>query len=193
MDMMLFPQRSDMSVSPLMWGPETFLGKGGILTKPYSLISCLHLRHLDFMVFYLPGFQFPKHKGYWALSFKRAVGPWTSRKSFKAVAVHACLVTQMCLTFCDPMDCSLPGSSVHGILQARILEWVAMPSSWGSSQPTDRTQVSCIAGEFLAIWATREAQDGGHQNPNLPSNCSKIMGKGSLEVPLPETLYHLFM
>ena len=60
-------------------------------------------------------------------------------------------------TLCDPMDCSPPGSSVHGILQARILEWVAMPSSRGSSQSTDQTQVSCIAGRFFTIWATREA------------------------------------
>ena len=56
-------------------------------------------------------------------------------------------VTQSCLTLCDPMDCSPPGSSAHGILQARILEWVAMPSSRGYSQPRDRTpfsSVSCI-------------------------------------------------
>ena len=46
-----------------------------------------------------------------------------------------CLLAQPCLTHCDPMDCSPPGSSVHGILQARTLEWVAMPSSKGSSQP----------------------------------------------------------
>ena len=43
----------------------------------------------------------------------------------------------LCLTLCDPTDCSPPGSSVHGILQARILEWVVMPSSKGSSQPRD--------------------------------------------------------
>ena len=49
----------------------------------------------------------------------------------------------------DPMDCSLPGFSVHGILQARILEWVAMPFSRGSSQPRDRTSVSCIAGKLF--------------------------------------------
>ena len=55
------------------------------------------------------------------------------------------------------MDCSPPGSSVHGILQARILEWVAMPSSRGSSRPRDWTQVSCIARGFFTIWATREA------------------------------------
>ena len=61
------------------------------------------------------------------------------------------LVTQWCLTLCDPMDCSPPGSSVHGILQARILEWIAMPSSRGSSQPKDRTQVSRIVGGFFTI------------------------------------------
>ena len=60
---------------------------------------------------------------------------------------------------CDAIECSPPGSSVHGILQARILEWVAMPSSRGSSQPKDQTQVSSIAGGFFTIWATREAQE----------------------------------
>ena len=62
-------------------------------------------------------------------------------------------------SLCDPVDCSLPGSSLHGILQARILEWVAIPFCRGSSQPRDRTQVSCIAGRFFTIWATREACD----------------------------------
>ena len=61
------------------------------------------------------------------------------------------LVTQLCLAFCDAMDYSPPGSSVHGILQARILEWVAMLSSMGSSQPRNRTQVSRIAGRFFTI------------------------------------------
>ena len=54
------------------------------------------------------------------------------------------------------MDCSLPVSSVHGILQARILEWIAMPSSRGSSWRRDWTQVSCTAGRFFAVWATRK-------------------------------------
>ena len=54
-------------------------------------------------------------------------------------------VAQFCLTLCNPMDCSLPDSSVHGILQARILEWVAMPSSRGSFQPRDRTPVSYVS------------------------------------------------
>ena len=68
------------------------------------------------------------------------------------VCTCVCSVTQLCLTLCDPVDCSPPGSSVHGILQARILEWVAMPSSRGSSKPRDQTQisyVSCIGGQVL--------------------------------------------
>ena len=68
-----------------------------------------------------------------------------------------CLFAQLCLTLCDPMDCSPPVSSVHGILQARILEWVAFHFSRASSQPRDWTQVSCIAGGFFTIRATREA------------------------------------
>ena len=54
-----------------------------------------------------------------------------------------------CQTLCNSMDCSPPGSSVHGILQARILEWVAMPSSRGSSQPRDRTMSPALAGMFF--------------------------------------------
>ena len=67
------------------------------------------------------------------------------------------LVTQSCLTLSDPMDHSPPGSSVQGILQARILEWVAMTFSRRPSWSRDRTQVSRIAGRFFNIWATWEA------------------------------------
>jgi len=55
------------------------------------------------------------------------------------------------------MDCSLPGSSIHGIFQARILEWVAVPFSRVSSESRDQSQVSCIAGRFVTIRATRES------------------------------------
>ena len=58
---------------------------------------------------------------------------------------------QSCPTLYDPMDCSLPGSSVHGISQARVLEWVAISFSWGSSQPRDWTHVSCFAGRLFTI------------------------------------------
>ena len=67
-------------------------------------------------------------------------------------------VAQLFLTLCNHIDCSLAGSSVHGILRARILEWVVIPFSRGSSQPRDQTWVSCIAGKFFITWATREAQ-----------------------------------
>ena len=65
-------------------------------------------------------------------------------------------VAQSCPTLCDPMDCSPPGSSVHGILQARILEWVAISFFRGSPLSRDWTQVSCIAGRHFNLWATRE-------------------------------------
>ena len=59
------------------------------------------------------------------------------------------LVAQLCLTLCDPMDCSPPGSSVHGILQARILEWIAIPFSKGSSQPRDRSGSPALQADSL--------------------------------------------
>ena len=65
-------------------------------------------------------------------------------------------VPQSCLTLCDPMDCNQTPFE-HRIFQARMLEWVAMLSSSGSSQHRGRTQVSCIAGRFFTIWTTREA------------------------------------
>ena len=61
------------------------------------------------------------------------------------------LVDQLCLTLCNPMDYSPPGSSVHGILQIRILEWVAIPFFTGSSQPKGQILVSCIAGRFFMV------------------------------------------
>ena len=64
---------------------------------------------------------------------------------------------QSCPTLCDPMDCSLPGSSVHGIFQARVPEWVAISFSRGSSQPRDQTQVSRTTGRRFTVWATRKA------------------------------------
>ena len=68
------------------------------------------------------------------------------------------LAAQLCLTLCNPMDfCSPAGSSVHGILQARILQWVAISFSRGSSWSRDQTLVSLIAGKFFTIWPISEA------------------------------------
>ena len=65
-------------------------------------------------------------------------------------------VAQACPTLCDPVDCSLPGSSVHGIFQVRVLEWGAISFSRGSSRPRKWTWVSCIIGRQFTVWDTRE-------------------------------------
>ena len=82
---------------------------------------------------------------------------------------HVWMDVQSCPTLCDPMNCNPPGSSVHGIFQARTLQWVAVPSSKGSSQPRDQTSVSCISyvscigRQILYHWTTRE----GHKSFNF--------------------------
>ena len=88
----------------------------------------------------------------------------TKEKTFQVkdmcvcVCVCVCmLIALFCPILCDPVDCSPPGPSVHEILQARILEKVAISSSRGFSPPRDQTQVSCIAGRFFTVWATRAA------------------------------------
>ena len=68
-----------------------------------------------------------------------------------AAAAAAAKLLQLCLTLCDPIDGSPPGSSVHRILQARILEWVVIPFSRASSQLRNQTQVSCMADRFFTI------------------------------------------
>ena len=73
------------------------------------------------------------------------------------LSFYTCLVTQSCPTLCNPMDCIPSGPSVYGIFQARILEWVAISFSRGSSGPRDRIHVSCIAGRFFTRSAIREA------------------------------------
>ena len=87
--------------------------------------------------------------------FQRNRKAWRTSWDKKLKLGGMCMLSPV--TLCDPMDYGPSGSSVHGILQARILEWVAIPFSRGSSQPRDWTQVSCIASRFFTLWATREA------------------------------------
>ena len=83
---------------------------------------------------------------------------WLDRKnSYIHWIFYCCLFTKSCLIFCNPMDCSPPGSSVHGISQARILKWVAVSFSRGSSWPWDQTCISCISSCVLYCRATGEA------------------------------------
>ena len=94
---------------------------------------------------------------------------WSTFERGRKVKVS---VTQSGPILCDPMSCSPPGSSVRGIFQAGILEWVAIPFSRGSSQPRNWTQVSSIAGRFFTIWKTREKRghkEGGHAREPHPS------------------------
>ena len=89
------------------------------------------------------------------------------------ICTYACSFTQLCPTLWDPMDCRPPGSSVHGISQARILEWVAISSSRGSSRPRDQTHVSCLAGRFF----TTELPGKPRWDSNLPkSSLSEVGG-----------------
>ena len=73
-----------------------------------------------------------------------------------------CSVAQLCPTLCEPMDCNPPGSSVLGIFKAGILEWIAISSSRGSSQPRYWTHISCIGRRILHHQATWEAHSGTH-------------------------------
>ena len=97
--------------------------------------------------------------------------------------VLLCLVAQSCPTLCHPVDCSPPASSVHGILQAQILEWVAISSSRGSSRPRDRTSVSGTGRWVLYNGATWEAHNEPATLPNgaryflkLPKSCTGLPG-----------------
>ena len=134
--------------------------------QPAQEAGCLHFCNKIFKKICLLMFQ-KKLKAFLYIFISELCHPLTKhtkthRKKilmFNIPQVRHCvcvLVTQLCPTLCNPMDCSSPGSSVLGILQARILEWVAIPFS-RSSWPRNQTQVSCIAGRLFIIWATRKA------------------------------------
>ena len=99
------------------------------------------------------GYQWERWFGGWA--------KWVKAVNCLGVCVCVCVCarahTQSCPTLWDPKDCIPPGILSIGILQAGILEWVAIPSSRESSQPRDWTQISRITGGFFTIWATKEA------------------------------------
>ena len=101
------------------------------------------------------------------MDMEKQTGSKFGKEYIKAVYCHPSYLTyrvqfssvaQSCPTLCDTMDCSLSGSSVHGIFQARVLEWVAISFSRGYSRPRDLTQFSHIAGRRFIVWATREAK-----------------------------------
>ena len=99
------------------------------------------------------------------LKIRKPIFKWSANSSFyiwifsfaKMFAYMHSKSFQSCLIFCDPTDCSPQSFSVSGILQARILEWVAVSFSSRSSWSRDRTCISCVSGGCFAFWATREA------------------------------------
>ena len=98
-------------------------------------------------------------------------------------------VAQSCQTLCNPMDCSLSGSSVYGIFQARVLEWIAISFSRGSSRPRNRTQVSCIAGRRLYHLSHQGSPKRLRVNITIHVNmCSRY----SFRQHLLRTMWHLF-
>ena len=122
----------------------TFVGK--VMSLLYNMLSRFFIAFL------------PSSKCLWISWLHSPSAVILEPKKIKYM-VYVCaymLVAQSCLTLCDPMDCSLPGSSVHGILQTRLLQWVFIPFSRGSFRPRDWTWVSYIVGRFFTVWATRE-------------------------------------
>ena len=112
----------------------------------YSLFAFFLLGSRHFKKYIWLGFIFP----FWSLSLSLF---------FSCISrIDYVCVSHSVGSLCNPMGYSPPGSSVHGILQARILEWVAISFSRGSSQPREWTRVSCIAHRCFTIWATREAE-----------------------------------
>ena len=119
-----------------------------LFATPWTVHGILQARILEWVAFPLSRGSFqPRDQTQVSRIAGKFFTSWATRE--------AGMCAQSCLTLCNPMDCSLTGSPVHGIFQARILEWVAIPFSRRPSQPRDQTQVSCIAGRFFTIWATR--------------------------------------
>ena len=91
--------------------------------------------------------------------------------------IHGMLVALLCWTVCDPMDCSLPGSSIHGVLQARVAEWVAIPFSRGIFLTQRSNLVSCFPGRFFTVRATKETHSMQH-NPPFKCTVQRVLIQG---------------
>ena len=139
-----------------------------ITPQTYNHLMYLLLLLIHLSVAYTPG-GLSVHKGRRSYLPRSLHYPcaYTSAWYIKCLIVCAKLL-QLCPTLCDPMDCSLQGSSVHGIFQARILEWLAIPFFRGCSWSRDPTRISCISctgRQVLYHWVTWEALSWWHHTP----------------------------
>ena len=129
------------------------------------------IQHIQFDKLHLGGIRnwSSKLDGYW--SKRKWVSEWVSE------------VAQLCPSLCDPIDCSLPGSSVHGIFQAIVLEWIAISFSRGSSQPRNRTQVSLIVDRHFTVWATREVDSFKGKESEVTQRCPTLGDSIAYQAP----------
>ena len=147
-------------------------------------LGILQARILEWVV--MPssrGSSQPRNKTCISCIAGRFITIWATRESLYASKESESEVPQSCPTLCDPMDCSLPGFSVHGILQARGLKWVTISFSRGSSWPRDRTQVFHIGGRRFNLWATREARYASNHSPNADAHGLHFEDKGLDQLP----------
>ena len=141
-----------MTLPPSPWPHQNLSSSYRWNTAP--LHSEIHTSELELWHSWTHVFKFLVKKKHFGQEKNQYAIDLKGRKGMKVKEI----VAQLCLILRDPMDCSPPGSSVHGLLQARILKWLAIPFSRGSSQPRDWSSVSCascITSRFFSIWATR--------------------------------------
>ena len=148
-------QRNRMNKGTAVWKRAACEGNLVVLCSLYRMDQSLKSPH----------YEVPLYTNIGTLSFIYQVP--RNQQSFElgsepvCCAVISCSVMQLLChpTLCNPIDCSPPDSFVHGVLQAHILEWVAMPFSRGSTQPRDQTKVAHIAGGLFIIWATMKVYE----------------------------------
>ena len=149
------------------WETDKYLYQSAILQNLYRILAPTH-SPIKINIFSTSHTLLGKHSFIFFSSNQCPSKPiWYSshigllRLQLLNIYIKTCtymLVAQSCTTLCDPIDCSLPGSFVHGILQVRILELAVISFSRDYSRPRDQTQVSFTEGRFFILWNTREAQ-----------------------------------
>ena len=151
------------SVDPFSAYPQSFPASGSFpmscirWPKYWSFSICLSNEYSGLISLRIDWFDLPVvHR-----TLKKESSPASQFESVNSSGFRCCEVKwscSSCLALCDPMDCSLAGSSIHGIFQAIVLEWVAISFSRGSSWPRDGTQVSHIVDRCFTVWATSEVR-----------------------------------